>query len=69
MPLFKDSTRRKIIGFGVIFYLGVGVYVYFKISGFWGWIVLGIGFADITISNFLMKHWKNGYTRSNSEGQ
>ncbi|MFQ5975821.1 MAG: hypothetical protein ACE5J5_05870 [Candidatus Hydrothermarchaeales archaeon] len=65
MPLFKDNTRRKIIGFGVVFYLIVGFYVSLKISRFWGWVVIGIGFADITISNYLMKRWGNGYTRSN----
>lgn len=55
MPLFKDSTRRKIIGFGVVFYLIIGFYVSLKISRSWGWVVIGIGFADIVISNYLMK--------------
>ncbi len=59
MPNFKENTRRKLIGFGIIFYLVAVTIVYFKISRFWSGIIMGIGFADIIISNFLMKRWKN----------
>ncbi|MFQ6136007.1 MAG: hypothetical protein ACE5PM_02380 [Candidatus Hydrothermarchaeales archaeon] len=58
MPFTRESTRKKIIVVGTIVYLAAGLYVLYNISRFWGWIILGVGFADITISNFLMRRWR-----------